>query len=291
MKKAVLILLLLSFTKLNAQIIKLKDLEIIKNSKLIVAQTENEFLNEAIKDALEKYWTLNEVAEYMPRKEAYKKAKSNDDLLVFALSDDRSISSKFGSGPVRYRYISKGQLFELSNGKGRPIFTQYIPTFGENDAITEEIVKFGIDALQYSINTMFEKQLKNNLKLFASISEKTPLLKNKTLIIAEGWVSEKYSAEELKEDYIATADIVDYEKWRNTILTEAENTAYNIVVPVPLGGKYVYYHYLMDAENGEILGIAYTKVAVSIGKFSITKSNRGYIRKQNITLYNELIEN
>jgi len=291
MKKAVLILLLLSFTKLNAQIIKLKDLEIIKNSKLIVAQTENEFLNEAIKDALEKYWTLNEVVEYMPRKEAFKKAKSNDDLLVFALSDDRSISSKFGSGPERYRYISKGQLFELSKGKGRPIFTQNIPTLGEDDVITEEIVKFGIDALQYSINTMFEKQLKNNLKLFASISEKTPLLKNKTLIIAEGWVSEKYSAEELKEDYIATADIVDYEKWRNTILTEAENTAYNIVVPVPLGGKYAYYHYLMDAENGEILGIAHTKVAVSIGRFTITKSNRGYIRKQNITLYNELIEN
>lgn len=290
MKKAVLILLLLSFTKLNAQIIKLKDLEIIKNSKLIVAQTENEFLNEAIKDALENYWTLNEVVEYLPRKEAFKKSKSNDDLLVFALSDDRSISSKFGSGPVRYRYISEGQQFELSTGRGKPIITQNIPTLGEDDVITEEIVKFGIDALQYSINTMFEKQLKNNIKLFAAINENATLLKNKPLAIAEGWVSEKYSAEELKEEYIGTAEIVDYEKWRNIILTGPENTAYNIVVPVPAGGKYMYFHYLMDAENGEILGIAYTRVAVSIGRFNITKSNRGYIRKENIKLYNELIE-
>lgn len=291
MKKAVLILLLLSFTKLNAQIIKLKDLEVIKNSKLIVAQTENDFLNEAIKDALEKYWNLNEIVEYLPRKEAFKKAKSNDNMLVFALSADRSLSSKFGSGPVRYRYISEGQHFELSNGKGKPVITQNIPTLGEDDVITEEIVKFGIDALQFSINTMFEKELKNNMKLFSVINEKAIALKNKPLAIAEGWVSEKYSAEELKDDYIGNAEIVDYEKWRNIILTEAENTAYNIVVPVPFGGKYVYYHYLMNAETGEILGIAYTKVAVSIGRFTLTKSNRGYIRKENIKLYNELIEN
>ncbi|MEO1653771.1 MAG: hypothetical protein AAFU64_09510, partial [Bacteroidota bacterium] len=103
-----------------------------------------------------------------------------------------------------------------------------------------------------------------------------------------GWLDLNKKKDDIKELYNFPVEVVNYETWKEAILKKKEGIAYVVVVPVPLGGKYVYLHYLMDAQTGKVFAIVKPKVGLSIGGINLSKKNTGYINKKNLEAYDEV---
>ena len=276
---------------LSAQIVKLDEVMHIKNSKMVVALTEDDDVNESLKKMVESFWSFSEVDEYLPREEAFEKAKNNKDIVVLAIGTTTSISGRHGrTTGYSYRTISRGKHLEISNGKGKAIIKNFIPAFGEEEYITDEILAFGLTAIEYLCKTMEEDKLKTNWKFKSAYKVHSRDIKSKTLYLMDGWVSEKIKKEDIRKAYEAPIAVVTQEKWADAILSKKEGIAYCIVVPATVGGKFVYMHYIVDAHTGVVYGIAYPKVAVDVAGVNVSKSNSGYINKKNLKAYADIGE-
>lgn len=292
MKKLLAIIILFaSVGSINAQLIKLTDVKAVEKTKLIVGLSGNQAQDDALKKALKDFWTLSEIGESMPTKEAKTKAKANDKLFVISvgLSTGKSLTHSDGGGNL-YRYVAKGIHLEISNGK-KVVIKQYLPAFGEERAITEEILASALTSVQYLCNTMVKKSMKNNMKYKNAYKVNSPKLKSKTLYIAEGWVDEKMK-ESVASLYNGKVEVVSYEKWRDVILSKKEGAAYSIVIPVLVGADYLYQHYLIDASSGIVYGIAIPKAAsANLGrvKVNLSKANNGYVNKKILEKYNGVL--
>ncbi|MCP4177184.1 MAG: hypothetical protein GY756_05395 [bacterium] len=288
---AILIISVSSFISAQTQIFKLDNVYKIKNGKMIIGLTENESLNEALKTAVENFWNYNEVVEYLPKKEALKKARNNDNLFVLSIGTTRSKSMRHGSGAIKYRYVSSGKHIEISSGSPITNIKNYIPSIGGKEMIvTEEFIAYGISSMLYLFRTMEENELKNSSKYKASYKIHSPKLKSKTLYLLDSWVNDKLKKEDIEKIYNAPIEVVTQEKWTNAILSKEEGIAYCIVVPVPGIGQYAYLHYIVDAQTGMVLGIGHPKAAVSFGGVNVSRANTGYINKKNIQQYSNIIK-
>lgn len=273
----------------TAQIVSLEEVHKIKNSKMIVGLTKDADLNQALKTAVENFWNFSEVVEYLPIDEAYKKVKNTPNLVVLSIGTTKSNSLSHGKGMNRYKFVSKGNHIEISTGKRAVLVKNYIPAFGKENIITDEIIAFGISSLQYMCQTMDQQNIKSNLKLKSAYKVHSPKLKTKKLYVMEGWLSDKIQADEVESIYDFPVEVVSYEKWENAILSKKEGVAYSIIVPVPVGGDYVYQHYLVDAQTGMIYGISQPKAAMKVAGFNVSKSNTGYINKANLENYSDVV--
>jgi hypothetical protein len=59
---------------------------------------------------------------------------------------------------------------------------------------------------------------------------------------------------------------------------------------VPIGGEFVYQHYLMDAETASVIYVSQPKMATKVAGFNVSKANTGYINSKNLERYNEAFE-
>lgn len=288
----------------EGQFVKRSEVQQIKASKIIVAQTGNKEGDDALFTAVKNYWTFTSDVTTMPYKDAKALAKTDEKVLVFILTKVYSKSLPHNSpsigtfapvlsignvGSPQYTEVSAGNALMIENGKGKILASSCIPAFGDQDYITGEILAFGVAAINYQLKTMDERDMPNNLKYESAYKELSlDKLKERTLYIPEGWLSDKLKKEEISEIYKAKSEVVSYETWKDAILSKKEGVAYVIIVPRPLGGEFLYIHYLMDAQTGMILAMSTPKGA-SISGINISKGNTGQINKRNIEKYNDAL--
>lgn len=271
----------------NSQTMKQKELLEIKTSKTIVGLTDDDKVNEYLKNAIKEYWSFNEVVEYLPLKEAKKKAKENDNLVVMSIGTDWSTSSKHGNGGYQYRTVSSSRYIGISRGKGYSIIFQNFPEFKDKN-ITPEVLDFAVSSLQYLCETMDEHKLKTNWKYKEPYKEHSKELQKKTLYLPEHWIDQKnITKEKLKELYNYPVEIVSYEKWAEAITSKEKGIAYCMIVPVSRIGDIIFLHYLVDAETGTVYAISTPKAVVKVAGINMSKANSDEIIKKNIKKYNK----
>jgi|GEM_PF-3998321 len=275
----------------QAQIINHAKVATVKSSKLIIGLTGKEEFDSDLKAAVEENWKFSTVAEYLPMEEAKKKAKKDDNFLVleFRHVNSSSCSHKTPGQSIKYRIVTSGyQLAITQGGSMKNFVATFIPTF--NNTTTREILFFAVSLMNNTLETMEKDNMKNNFKINSVFNERASALNNKTLFVAEGWLSDKLPEDELKKIYPAKIKVASYEEWRDAILTKKEGTAYMIVVPMPAGDSYIYYHYIMDAETSQCIGIVKPKAPVNIGGVNVSNANTGYLNKKVATKYAELLQ-
>jgi hypothetical protein len=279
-------------TKSSGQgdMVKQSEVQTLKTAKIIIAQFGVKEIDDMMESSIKKFFTFNTNFDVMPYMEAKAEAKKDPDhvFVMFvtgvsskSLPHDRDDKTT----PLwkeQYRNISGGAFLVIENAKGGVMANCYLPSF-EDGGITEEIVGFGCEAISSMLKTMDEKQMGSNLKLESTYLKDAPALKDKILYIPEGWLSPKFDKDAIKSIYTGQFEIVSYEKWRDAILNK-EDVGYAIVVPKPVGGGYVYQHFLVNAKSGKVYAICYPRVATSA-----SKSNTGYINEKNVKRYNDAI--
>jgi hypothetical protein len=273
---------LLFVTVANAQVVRQADVQLIKNSKLNMPVLSSESLSKDLKDVLTENWKFSALGESIPLEEAEKKSKQEENNLYIVVESITRKSLTHGSGAGAYRNVTTGMQIAIKHKKD-VLAQSYIPAFG--GTITKEILHFGISNIQYMLKTMDEKQMKNNLGLKPAYKEKTKDLKDRELLVPDGWVKEGFTEPEIRKLYTGNMKLVDYETWSQSILSKASGKAYAIVVPIPMGDSFVYQHYLMDAETGTVYAICQPKVAMNVGGINVSKANTGYINDKNVKLY------
>jgi len=80
--KITVLLVLFLFANLHAQIPKLKDINNLKSSKVIIGLTGNQNLNTALKELITAHWNISEIEGAAPLKEALGKAQKNPELYL-----------------------------------------------------------------------------------------------------------------------------------------------------------------------------------------------------------------
>lgn len=279
-------------TKQSGQgdLVKQSEVQQIKAAKIIIAQfgvKEIDDLNEA---TMKKFFTFNTNFAVMPYMEAKAEAKKDPEkvFIMFvtgvtskSLPHDRDDKST-PNWKEQYRNISGGAFLVIENAKGGVMANCYLPSF-EEGGITEEVIAFGCEAISSMLKTMDEKQMGSNLKLESTYFKDAPALKQKNLLIPEGWLSNKFDKVLIQTLYTGQYEVCSYEKWRDAILNK-EDVGYVVVVPKPVGGSYLYQHFLMNAKTGMVYAICYPKVSSSM-----SKSNTGYINEKNVKRYNDAI--
>jgi hypothetical protein len=224
------------------------------------------------------------------------KGKDSVVILTVARAKSKSLTHKrpgINIGPItinrNFKNVSSGTCVIIEDGKGNVLISSYIPTFGEDDEITPEVLAFGISNMNYLLNVMEEKKLASNLKAKSAFKEKAEgKLKEKTLYVPKDWLDEKVSLEEVSKTYTASVEVVSYEVWQDAILNQKDK-AYVIVVPMPVGGDFVYVHYLMDAKTGMVYASCAPKTAMKVGGINVSKANTGLINAKNIERYNDAL--
>jgi len=293
MKQATTLIITLFIINVSfAQIPKLKQIQNLTNSQLIIGLSGNKELDKNFKEIVEKYWDLCPVIEELPLKTARNKAKENDNLFVIYIDSYTSRSFKKYMGTVGntsyyFRNISSGYFIGLSTGKKKPIMSSGIPAFDKK--ITDEVIAHGTNYMQQLFRMMLDNNV-NAMKTFKIIKENSTKLKEKTLYIPEWWIDNKLSKTEISELYDGNYQIVTHFEWSTAILDKKPGIAYSMIIPASVGGKYVYQHHLCDAETGQIYGITQPKAgAGEMFGVNLSSSNKGYVSKKNIKQYNKVL--
>jgi hypothetical protein len=277
----------------EGQFLKSTEVAQIKGAKIIVSQTGDKETDDALEKAVKSHWDFTSDVKSMTYKEAKAMAKTDPSVLIFIVASVKSKSLPHNVGPAHngfqqtYKSVSSGAAVMLEDGKGHALASSYIPSFGTEGLVTEEVLAFGVSAMNYQLKAMSEKNMANNLKIKSAYKEQTEKLKSKTLYIPEDWVSDKLDKSKIGTLYKANYEVVSYEKWRNAILNK-EDAAYVIVVPQPIGGSFIYVHYLVDAQTGTVYAMCQPKgAAVNVSGVNVSKANTGLINEKNIERYNE----
>ena len=290
MKKITLLVLLGLFTtQLNAQLLTLKTVEQIKGGKIAVALSEDdEEFNRVWKATIEKRWDFTPITEFLSENEAFDKLKNNEVNYVLIFNPRKvSFSLSETRGDYKYRYYNEGMGIEIRSAKNRIVAVQYVPPFGDDNVFAESFLAFGIDALQSVFNTMIENNMKNNMRLYDAFNKKGASLKELELVLAEPWLHKKMTKELAREIYEGDLAFISFSHWNELIIDQISGKAYIAVVPVPTGKSYIYLHYIINAETGEVIGMGQPKS--SFGVYSYSKGNSGYINEKNLEIYNDVL--
>lgn len=287
MKKTIFFAFLLISLSTYAQIPKLKDVKNLKSSKVIIGLSGNEALDNDLKSIIKNTWKLSEISESLPLKEAREKAKGDDNTFVLHINSVGTRNAHFDAGSnTKYIFISNGKCIALSTGKKKPLFRSFIPADGS--AIPKESIKHGVEYIQQILGSMINKK-QSAKKALSDFKKKSSELKNKTLYIPDFFLSKKMNESKIREIYGSNFELVNYSKWSNAILNKTTNVAYVMIIPVPLGGQYVYQHHILDAETGKVLAVLQPKAGVSLYGVNLSASNTGYINKKNVKQYNKVL--
>ena len=316
----------------NAQFLKTSkdDAFKIKNSKLIVAlDVEDEKLvkklgkrdkeelfryrmqirgrNEAIQNAVEKYWNFSNDVVFLPLYEAFELLESDMEghvLLQYGeYVDFEQFSTGFsangkptgwyrGSGnaivynpATKYTFFSYLiSSFEISSEKS--LAKVYLPSLypSKPDAV------FGIQHLEYILNYLVEKP-QNEMRYFdKQISQNAPELKEMTLLIDEKELDSKLKATSIKEYYPYPYKVVSQAFINKAILQEEEQYAYIQIVQTPSGKQSESTHAIVGAKDGKIYYYLTPNISVNIKSSNVLNQNVR-IKAKHFEKYAKEIEN
>ncbi|WP_419213407.1 hypothetical protein ACNR9Q_04445 [Maribacter sp. X9] len=271
-----------------AQIPKLKEIQNLKNSEVIIGLSGDEGLDQDLRDILNQFWTISPISEELPISEARKKAKESDNIYVIYIDSYTSRSFKRYVGDnYAFRNISTGYYVGLFAGSKKAIMPSYIPVF--EDEFTKEVLAHGVSYMQEIFTMMLDNEI-GAMKTLKIIKDNSKDLKEKTLYIPEWWMDSKLTDADISDLYEGKYEIVSHFEWSRAILNKTPGIAYATVIPAPVGGKFVYQHHICDAETGRIYGITQPKGgAFELNGINLSKANKGYVTKKNLKQYNEVL--
>jgi len=248
----------------NTSLVKLDDVRLIKNSKIIVALTNFEEINLSLKNTVRNFWSFCPISDFMPEKEAFLKAEKEQGFVVMKID---------GAGSDKEWNISIYDKDENTLIKNQlPLGHGYDETFA-----------FGLFSMQYLCKTMDESNSKNNLRWNSLYKVKSAELKTKKLYILDSDLDSDLDKEKIKENYQYPIEVVSYDKWKDAILNKTEGVAYCIIVPFIMylnsqsgqaqQERLFLFHYLVEAKSGVV--------------YSIEKDHKK-IKKSSIRDYNDV---
>ena len=290
-KSSVLILFLFVFGISKGQIITKKNLEIIKNSKIVVAQyDDSKAVNQYLKETVEEFWNFSEVIGVLPVNEALDSAKNNGNFLVLYIAEKDVVHferrSKLDSW--NYRYVPHGRAIKISDGK-KSLAKAFIPIYHNAEFGIENFI-FGISTLQNNLESM-DKNGISYYKLGPIYRQNADKIVNKTLLVPEGWLDNSLDQKMVDSLYQYKAKVVSYEDWQTSIKNKDEESAYLMLAPVPVDGGFNYKHFIVDCETASICSISLKGTDVEIRKSlleepELTYGKSGYVTETHIEEYN-----
>ncbi|CAH1001495.1 hypothetical protein LEM8419_02398 [Neolewinella maritima] len=270
----------------------------VKRSKIILGLSGNEAVDNTLRTAVDSFFRFARVVEELPYKDALAKAHKDDRMMVLYLDQLRSettlaSNSLNGSGALVTSWIpgpaSRSAVLTISAGKNlkKNMMAYVALPLGDDDELPAAAVHFGVATLEDMARTINRAPKKPAQYYKETIEKRGRRLKTKTLYVLDQVFEKKYSAEEFIDTYGFEVKVVGLARWSEVILNQEEGAAYAIVSPVPLGGRHVYVHYLVDASSGQTMGAAYPAVALSLGPVNLSKGNSFTMNKKVAKLYHE----
>ena len=235
-----------TYFSVNGQFLNNEEAKNLKKSHVILGLTDNEDVNEIFRNAVKEFWTLTEIQEEMPVKEAISKVKSDGSVTVIMLGSDVSKrSSDMGNG---WTGITKASSLYIGlNTKGHSNANLMQHTRGWS----EEQLVFGLTTLQDAIEAIITHNLSGMAKVKDVYDERSPSLKNFTLLIDKSTMDPKLTEAIIAENYTHPFELVSHEDWVKAIMDKQEGSAYINIIPVPVGDKIAYLGYVISCNELE----------------------------------------
>ena len=270
----------------------------IRSSKIILGLSGDEDIDQALRTAVDSFWRVGRVVGEMPVKEALEKANRDDRTMVLYLDKMSSqvnlANTTFDSrGVPQQNWLpgpsSVSPILTVSSGKRlkRDMKAFIALPIDEEMLVPTAAIYFGVAALSDMCKTVSQAKKSGMAHYKSVLARRGRKLKTKTLYVLEDLLHKKMTSDAFTELYGFETEVVGFDRWSEVVLSQEAGAAYAIVSPVPMGGNHVYAHYLVDAENGQVLGVAHPKVAVALGPINLTKSNSAEINEKMAELYHE----
>lgn len=234
--------------------IKLKEVNQLKNGKLIIGLTKHAHLNKYLIDNVKRHWTFNETIDTLPIAEARKKARA--DKTIYLITIGKTVIG-YSSGSYerndKVTLYNNSKQIEISKGKKKWVLNQIISN-RKYTKLQEHEIAFGIKYLNNKLTCMYENKLKNKKAYIKYSKENLHLLHNKTLLLIKYWFPEKRDKRMMKiiAQYKGKVKWVTRDEYHKTIIEQPKNTATFYFVPLPMGNGYTYVNYVHDAETGQL---------------------------------------
>jgi hypothetical protein len=244
-----LLLILLTAIKSNAQFLNLAEAKKIKASKVILALTDSEEVNEAFRNAVINFWTLTKISEELPAREAIAKLKSDGSVTVLMLGKD--VSKKWTDNNNGWTTVTSASGIYIGlNTKGdkNANLMQYIPEWSEAQ------LAFGLSSIEDMVGSMIDNKVETNFKLKDIYAERGNEIKGLTLLINEKFL-DGMNAESIRKVYPHKFEIMTDSKWKKIVLSKTEGYCYLNSAPVPVGDGMRYVSYVMSTTESKTFAV------------------------------------
>lgn len=238
----------------RASILTKKEVQRIKNSKIIVAQFGCKEDDEAFFKAVKMFWTFNTDIDTMSYHKAIQLASTDKKILV--LSHASTLSEQYRMGEVEqdYKSIEPGRWLVLEDGSKRVKMLENVPAMGKDEVLTLEAISAGLSIMNTTLIVRDKYQMKNFGLRNKVVEHAEGKLQNRTLLIPKELLSDKISKATISEIYPGKFKLVSYDEYRKAILSKKKGMAYVFIAPVKSESGIVYSQYILDAEEGLVLG-------------------------------------
>lgn len=270
-------------------VLTLDEVNLIKGSKFIIAETGDKNMDENLQSAVKEFWHFTSDISTMPYKDARKIGKENkkEKIVILSIAQVKTwfVVKSFG---YEYRVLKLGRAICLENGSGKTICKQIIPT-QKGIGVTKEYMLFGVAFMNNLCRTMFDEKIEKSNKVDYMTVENAEELKSRPLLIAESMMHPKFPPEDISKYYSGKVSIVPDQEWKNTIL-ERKDALFVLIVKQPTTAG-THFHYIMNAKTGKVFlydeGPS-VQMAVNIGvPKNLAPSQSGYVDKANFERYQE----
>lgn len=255
----------------NAQFLNLAEAKKIKSSKVILALTDNEEVNEAFRNAVANFWTLTEISEELPTLEAIKKVKSDGSVTVLMLGKDVTKRWTDNGNGWETATTATGLYIGLNTkGEKNANLIQHIPEWNE------EQLAFGLSSIEDMVASMIDKKVETNFKLKDIYATRGKEIKNYTLLVNKDFAG-GMTEDEIKKVYPHKFELVSNEEWKKAVLEKTEGYCYLNSAPVPVGDEIRYVSYIMSTTEAKTYAVflngvratskkTFTQIVKAIGK-------------------------
>lgn len=248
LKATISLLFMVLFTSMNvnAQFLNLDEAKKIKASKVILAMTDDEAVNEALRKAIASFWTLTEIAEELPTAEAIKKIKEDGSVTVIMLGKDISKNyTDMGNGWSAVTSATGIYIGLNTKGQNNANLMQHLPEW------SQEQLAFGLQSMQDMVGSMIDNKVETNFKLKDIYAARGPEIKNLTLLINSAFLEGNMPAEDIKKIYPYKFEVVSNEEFAAAILEKREDVCYLNSAPVPVGDGIRFVSYVMSTTEAK----------------------------------------
>jgi hypothetical protein len=236
--------------------------------------------NEAIRYAVDNFWTFSQSKEFVPYKKALTLMKSGKYVMLqfgtITIREMQGTGTGSLGGPVGWRKDNQGNLsYNPQTKKIVPIdnvttLQIVVPkkdygaiiTNMPSDIPSKADAVYGIQQLQYVLNFVDSGKKIKEIEKQYSINHAE--LKDKVLLFDKDDLDDEVNEQLIKKYYSYPFEITSLEKINEAILSKDKRYAYVQLVPLEGGKKVVNNHYVCSAEDGKIYAVVEKKTAFTV---------------------------